>query len=157
MLTSWLQIEFNPRRRRQRITGVVGAGSGWGISLLLALCFQVWLLVVTALVPHCNSHLAVTSCQVSGLTRLCVMLREHHRLSGRELEQTPGDIGGWRRLVCCSPWGHKEPTRLSDGTTTARLSYIRSPPFPLALEVEIISHHDYSEYCTIFFFFLFSL
>ena len=25
-----------------------------------------------------------------------------------ESEQTPGDSGGPRSLVCCSPWGHKE-------------------------------------------------
>ena len=25
-----------------------------------------------------------------------------------EFEQTPGDSGGQRSLVCCSPWGHKE-------------------------------------------------
>ena len=32
----------------------------------------------------------------------------HHRLNGHESEQTPGDSGGQRSLVCCSPWGHKE-------------------------------------------------
>ena len=36
------------------------------------------------------------------------MVRYHHRLNGRELEQTPGDRIGQRSLVCCSPWGHKE-------------------------------------------------
>ena len=25
-----------------------------------------------------------------------------------EFEQTRGDSGGQRSLVCCSPWGHKE-------------------------------------------------
>ena len=29
----------------------------------------------------------------------------HHRLSGHEFEQTPGESGGQRSLVCCSPWG----------------------------------------------------
>ena len=33
------------------------------------------------------------------------MVRKHHRLSGCEFEQTPGDSGGQRSLVCCSPWG----------------------------------------------------
>ena len=33
------------------------------------------------------------------------MVRQHHKLNGRELEQTLGDRGG---LVCGSPWGHKE-------------------------------------------------
>ena len=27
--------------------------------------------------------------------------------SGHELEQTLGDNGGQRRLVCCSPWGSR--------------------------------------------------
>ena len=35
------------------------------------------------------------------------MVRSHHWLNGHELEQTLGDIGGQRSLVCC-PWGHKE-------------------------------------------------
>ena len=40
----------------------------------------------------------------------------HHRLDGREFEETPGDSEGWGGLACCSPWGRKE----SD--TTERLS-----------------------------------
>ena len=36
------------------------------------------------------------------------MVREHHRLNGREFDQTPGDSGGQGRLACCSPWGPKE-------------------------------------------------
>jgi len=32
----------------------------------------------------------------------------HHRLDGRECEQTPGDSEGQGSLACCSPWGHKE-------------------------------------------------
>jgi len=36
------------------------------------------------------------------------MVRQHLQFSGREFEQTPGDGGGQRRLVRCSPWGHKE-------------------------------------------------
>ena len=32
----------------------------------------------------------------------------HHRLNGREFEQTPGDGQGQGSLVCCSPWGHEE-------------------------------------------------
>ena len=34
------------------------------------------------------------------------MVGEHHLLS--ESEQTPGDRGVQRSLVCCTPWGHKE-------------------------------------------------
>ena len=36
------------------------------------------------------------------------MVGWHHRLSGPESEQTPGDGEGQGSLVCCSPWGHKE-------------------------------------------------
>ena len=36
------------------------------------------------------------------------MVGWHHRLSGHEFEQTPGDNGGLRSPVCCSPRGHKE-------------------------------------------------
>ena len=32
----------------------------------------------------------------------------HHQLNGHEFEQTQGDSEGQGRLVCCSPWGHKE-------------------------------------------------
>ena len=41
----------------------------------------------------------------------------HHQLSGHEIEQTLGDSGGHRSLLCCSPWGHKESNatlRLND-------------------------------------------
>ena len=36
------------------------------------------------------------------------MVGWHHWLNGHEFEQTPGDGKGQGRLVCCSPWGHKE-------------------------------------------------
>ena len=36
------------------------------------------------------------------------MVGWHHRPSGHEFEQTPGDGEGQGSLVCCSPWGHKE-------------------------------------------------
>ena len=32
----------------------------------------------------------------------------HHRLSGPEFEQTPGDGDGQDSLARCSPWGCKE-------------------------------------------------
>ena len=31
-----------------------------------------------------------------------------HWLNGHEFEQTPGDSEGQERLVCYSPWGHKD-------------------------------------------------
>ena len=36
------------------------------------------------------------------------MVGRHHWLHGLEFEQAPGDSEGQERLVCCSPWGHKE-------------------------------------------------
>ena len=44
------------------------------------------------------------------------MVGWHHWLNGHEFEQTLGDSEGQGRLVCSSPWGHKE----SD--TTERLN-----------------------------------
>ena len=45
------------------------------------------------------------------------MVGWHHRLNGKESEQT-GDTGGQRSLVRRSPWGRKQPgtarTQLSD-------------------------------------------
>ena len=35
----------------------------------------------------------------------------YHRLSGHEVEQTPGDSRGQGSLVSCSPWGHKESNK----------------------------------------------
>ena len=48
----------------------------------------------------------------------------HHGPNGHEFEQAPGDSEGQGSLVCCSPWGHKESTCLSDWTiaTTSSLS-----------------------------------
>ena len=36
------------------------------------------------------------------------MVRQHHRFNGHEFEQTPGDSGGQRSLVFCSPRGCKD-------------------------------------------------
>ena len=43
-----------------------------------------------------------------GQHRMNEMVRYHHRLSGHEFEQIPGDSGGQRSLACYSLWGHKE-------------------------------------------------
>ena len=37
------------------------------------------------------------------------MVGWHHHLSGQGFEQALGDSEGQGSLVCCSPWGHKEP------------------------------------------------
>ena len=39
------------------------------------------------------------------------MVGWHHRLNGREFEETPGVGDGQGDLVCCSPWDHKESNR----------------------------------------------
>ena len=36
------------------------------------------------------------------------MVGRHHRLSGHEFEQAPGDSEGQGSLLCCSPWGCNE-------------------------------------------------
>ena len=35
-------------------------------------------------------------------------VRQHHQLSGQELEQTLGDSEGQGSLACYSPWSRKE-------------------------------------------------
>ena len=36
------------------------------------------------------------------------MVRQHHQLNGHDYEQTPGNSGGQRSLMCGSSQGHKE-------------------------------------------------
>ena len=42
------------------------------------------------------------------------MVRWNHQLNGREFEQILGDGGGQGGLACCSPWGQKNRTWLSE-------------------------------------------
>ena len=42
---------------------------------------------------------------------------KHHWLNGHESEHTLGDGDGQGSLACCRPWGRKESTWLSEGTT----------------------------------------
>ena len=49
------------------------------------------------------------------------MIGWHHWLSGHEFEQIQGDSEGQGSLVCCSPWGRKDWTRLSNWTTTTKI------------------------------------
>ena len=51
------------------------------------------------------------------------MVGWHHQLNGHKFEQTPGEGEGQGRLVCCSPWGPKSWTQLSDSTTTTMCLY----------------------------------
>ena len=41
-------------------------------------------------------------------------------IDGHEFEQAPGDGEGQESLACCSPWGTKSQTQLSDWTTEQR-------------------------------------
>ena len=47
-------------------------------------------------------------------TTLDEMVGWHHWLDGHEFEQTPGDGDGQGSLACCSPWGPRQSTGLSD-------------------------------------------
>ena len=51
------------------------------------------------------------------------MVGWHHWLNGHEVEQAPVDGDGHRSLACCSPWGAKSQTCLSDWTTNNSLKY----------------------------------
>ena len=42
------------------------------------------------------------------------IIGQHHQLNGHEFEETPGDGDGQGGLACCSLWGHKSQTKLSD-------------------------------------------
>ena len=44
------------------------------------------------------------------------MVGWHHQLNGHEFEQAPGVGDGQGNLACCSPWGLKESTWLSNWT-----------------------------------------
>ena len=50
--------------------------------------------------------------KIEGRKRMGVTENEivgwHHQLNEHTFEQIPGDSRGHGRLVCCSPWGHKE-------------------------------------------------
>ena len=48
-----------------------------------------------------------TSQEEKGMTE-DEMVGWHHWLDGHEFEQAPGIGDGQGRLVCCSPWRHKE-------------------------------------------------
>ena len=55
------------------------------------------------------------------------MVGWHHQLDGHEFEQAPGDSGGQRSLVCCSPWGHGVGHNLATKQETPQSSLTTSP------------------------------
>ena len=71
------------------------------------------------------------------------MVEWHHWLNGHEFEQTLGDSEGQGSLVCCSPWGRKESTRLSGWTTYIIPS---SPASLLSLYLICLGHHRAPEW-----------
>ena len=71
------------------------------------------------LLPTPTPTLPMGSVQFSSVAQLCPTLCNpmnrstpglpvHHQLNGQESEQTPGDSGGQRNLMCCSPCRRNE-------------------------------------------------
>ena len=54
------------------------------------------------------------------------MVGWHHRLNGREFDQTLGDGEGQGGLVCCSPWGCKE-SDTTEGLKNSTNSHLSLP------------------------------
>ena len=57
------------------------------------------------------------------------MVGWHHRLNGHEFEQALGDSEGEGRMVCHSPWGHKESDtteQLNNKSQTKEPDWIRA-------------------------------
>ena len=84
------------------------------------------------------------------------MVRWHHWLSRHESEQTVGDSGGYRSLVCCSPRGGKESdtTRwLNNSNSSARapqfldipLKVVLASVYPLPIYFSVASSKYLSE------------
>ena len=67
---------------------------------------HVYLLSTYSVPPHAKSSGRDWGQEEKGTTE-DEMAGWHHRLDGYEFEQTLGDSGGQRSLVCCSPWGRK--------------------------------------------------
>ena len=64
------------------------------------------------------------------------MVGWHHRLNGQEFEQAPGVGDGQGSLMCCGPWGRKEPD------TTERLNWTGPRSFVvLCLPASLASAH----------------
>ena len=72
----------------------------------------------------------------------------HHWCNEHELGQTPGDSEGQGGLVCCSPWGCKEPGTtgwLNNNNIILKISY----PLKILVDVfttKMVSYQIYSLY-----------
>ena len=61
------------------------------------------------------------------------MVRWHQRLNGHEFQPTPGDSGGQRSPVCCSPCIHREsdmPYRLNNSKNVTCPTQLSAPEAP---------------------------
>ena len=75
------------------------------------------------------------------------MIGWHHQLNAHAFEQTPGDTEEQGGLVCCSPWGCKELTCLSNWTASfykqkqcyLHTIHLRQEPIPLKLPQDTVS------------------
>ena len=75
------------------------------------------------------------------------MVREHHRLSEHELEQTPGDSGGQGGLRAAVHGVAKSQTRLSDWTTTMCTKNVKRlilKPHPRLIRGKTFFHQNWS-------------
>ena len=60
----------------------------------------------------------------------------HHRLSGHEFEQAPGDSEGQRSLANCSPWGSRVRHDLSlSNSSSSSSTWLLSVPCPLLFSI----------------------
>ena len=67
------------------------------------------------------------------------MVRGHHQLHGHKLEQTLGDSGGQRTLMCYSPWGHKE-SDTTEQLNNSNSLFLSFSTWKLGTEKEIQKH-----------------
>ena len=63
----------------------------------------------------------------------------HHRLDGREFEQTPGDGEGEGSLVWCCSWGHKVRCDFAASSVPQAQRCSRLQPFAWTLRLSACS------------------
>ena len=66
------------------------------------------------------------------------MIGWHHQLDGHEFEQALGDGEGKGGLVCCSPWGRKEQTQLSNWIELKILLFTHIVPIYLLFYILVL-------------------
>ena len=77
------------------------------------------------------------------------MIGWHHWLNGYEFEQTPGDSGWQGSLMCCSSWGHKSQTQLSNWPTLLLFGPVRGLQYDVMfkelLQIPNLNQHSIRE------------